>query len=164
MVDLVSSLDETEVCAQPASGSLRKRGVELIIHARGPNWADHESPTTIAGRDALVHNVTAQIRATVVSALRLAEQTGLETVSIPALSGGIFTHKGFDSQSRALRRIEEQAARDAVARAVVEWARLKGSIDRIDLVTPPAVRTVPRADETKEMMLRGFRKALEATR
>jgi len=108
-----------QVRFQDTFGALRDvQGVRWIIHALGPNWMDEDS----SDLDKMVSRISPRIHATVIAALDCASRLGASSVSLPALSGGIFTHKPFDDKSKRLHEFEQRIARQQLVRAIFAWA------------------------------------------
>jgi len=107
-------LPETQAGVQAAAGALAAQGVRYVVHAVGPNWNDH----SIGPRAFMV--VVPKIRRTVQRALEAADRSGAASCTLPALSGGIFTHWREHSNIQAR---EQLAARRAVLKAVIAWAQ-----------------------------------------
>ena len=101
------SLKADQIRYQNSFGGLRDQGVKWIIHALGPNWIDED----VSDHENMFAQVAPRIRATVTAALECASRLGARSVTLPALSGGIFTHKPFDDQSRQLHKLEQRIAR-----------------------------------------------------
>jgi len=109
-----------QVRFQDAFGVLRDiQGVRYIVHALGPNWMDEDA----SDPDQMVSRIAPRIHATVIAALDCASRLGASSVSLPALSGGIFTHKPFDDKSRCLHELEQRIARQQLVRAIFAWAK-----------------------------------------
>ena len=98
--------------AQSAAGKLEAQGVKWIIHAVGPRWSDH--PPT----EEVFATVRPQIRETVVRALRCADRVGCVSVTVPALSGGIFTHHGVPP---SFKQREQVAAREELIAGISSY-------------------------------------------
>ena len=83
--------------------------------------------------------VAPRIRATVTAALECASRLGARSLTLPALSGGIFTHKPFDDESRHLHTMEQRIARSELVGAIFDWAEKQGgtktSIESVVIVT-----------------------------
>ena len=130
------SLKADQVRYQNTFGGLRDQGVKWIIHALGPNWIDEDA----SDPERMFAQVAPRIRATVTAALECASRLGARSVTIPALSGGIFTHKAFDDESRQLHRMEQRIARRELVGAIFDWAEkqcggIKTSIESLVIVT-----------------------------
>eukprot|EP01059_Diplonema_ambulator_P002565 TRINITY_DN12184_c0_g1_i1.p1 TRINITY_DN12184_c0_g1~~TRINITY_DN12184_c0_g1_i1.p1 ORF type:complete len:230 (+),score=44.48 TRINITY_DN12184_c0_g1_i1:36-725(+) len=112
---------------QVAQGGLAAQGVKHVVHAVGPNWNDYPAS------DAVFKTVMPRIRKTVSRALSAAARVGATTCTIPAISGGIFTHY---SPTTDIKSQEQHAARVAVAQAVKRWAANNSntSLTTIDLI------------------------------
>lgn len=158
----VEPLQECEVCYQESSGALREQGVKYVLHALGPNWINHEPQ-----EEGLLDTVGVQIASCMKNALDMAASLGASSITLPALSGGIFTHKAFDDESRALHDAEQRRSRLEVVQGAVEWARANPmtALRSISLMTPQpgsqpsgGARRRQQAEEEVQM----FREAMEA--
>lgn len=125
-------LPSTQAGVQRSAGMLASRGVQFIVHAVGPIWTDYPI------KQSTFRIVLPLIQQTVTRALNAAARVGARSCAVPAISGGIFTHwkEGSDIKER-----EQQAAREAVVRAVFEWADQNQVLPAYDLPTPCPVPT-----------------------
>ena len=149
-------LEVGQVRFQDTFGRLRGAGVRWIIHALGPNWQDAD----VSEPDAMFAEMAPRIRDTVTAAIHSATLLGARSVTIPALSGGIFTHKPFDDDSRALHEAEQRTARRELVAAIFAWGercsaaeRSATRIDEIVIVTLPATGRLRRQAEAEARML-----------
>ena len=119
--------------AQEAAGRLASQGVQWIIHAVAPRWSDHAADETV------FDIVRPEIRTTVERALRCANAVGCASVTVPALSGGIFCHHGVDPD---FKEREQRAAREELAAAITGYATAQhvasGGLREVLLVDLPA--------------------------
>jgi len=97
-------LPETQAGVQAAAGALAAQGVRYVVHAVGPNWNDH----SIGPRAFMV--VVPKIRRTVQRALEAADRSGAASCTLPALSGGIFTHWREHSNIQAREQLSARRA------------------------------------------------------
>ncbi len=132
----------TQAGVQPAAGALLEQGVAHIVHAVGPCWTDFPLSTNKDKLAAMFEKVSKLIQRTVRRALRAACRVGARSVTIPSVSGGIFTHM---RASSSVKTREQKAARRAACEAVFSWAQLyakraEGEKDEIlvDLIDLPA--------------------------
>ena len=129
------SLKADQIRHQNTFGGLRDQGVKWIIHALGPNWMDEDA----SDPERMFAQVAPRIRATVTAALECASRLGARSVTLPALSGGIFTHKPFDDASRRLHTMEQRIARRELVGAIFDWAKEQcgttTSIESVVIVT-----------------------------
>ena len=147
-----------EVRFHDTFGTLRDvQGVRWIIHALGPNWQDEDS----SDPDQMVSRVSPRIHATIITVLDCASRLGASSISLPAISGGIFTHKPFDDKSRELHELEQRVARQQLVRAIFAWAKREelkdetSSLKNIIIVTLPAKgRRKRQAREERKMLER----------
>mmetsp|Transcript_37500 Transcript_37500/g.84568 ORF Transcript_37500/g.84568 Transcript_37500/m.84568 type:complete len:291 (-) Transcript_37500:319-1191(-) len=125
--------------AQPAGGRLASQGVAWIVHAVGPRWSDHPVEEATFGI------VRPQIFKTGKRALLAASKCGATSVTLPALSGGIFTHHACTAE---MREAEQLAAREELVRAVDGYisADAAGSLKEIVLIDLPAQHKASRID------------------
>ena len=113
---------ETQVGSQPAGGRLRRCGVEWVLHAVGPRWTQYTEAECQNPQSPQFRHIETMIRDTVGRALSLAAHRGCRSVTIPAISGGIFCHSGWGGPA-ALQELEQFAAREALVAACVLWMR-----------------------------------------
>ena len=119
-------LPSLQVGVQDSSGGLRDHGVRYVLHTVGPNWLDYP----IA--DSTFDDVLPLLKIAVQRALNVAARLGVVSCSIPAVSGGIFTHWRSDSD---IKQREQCAARQTIVKAVFEWVLThpETSLTRIQL-------------------------------
>ena len=156
------SLKADQIRYQNTFGGLRDQGVKWIIHALGPNWMDEDA----SDPERMFGQVAPRIRATVTAALECASQLGARSVTLPALSGGIFTHKPFDDKSRQLHTMEQRIARRELVGAIFDWAEKQGgettSIETVVIVTLlPKGRRKRQAQAEVEMLEEAVAEQLE---
>ena len=72
--------------AHAAAGGLAMQGVKHIVHAVGPKWRDFDV-------EDIFDTVPPQIYSACIRALAAADHLNASSMTIPAISGGIFTHK-----------------------------------------------------------------------
>merc|ERR1712216_98088 len=86
----------------------------------------------------------AKIRSTVVSALNLASSLGVASVTVPSISGGIFTHKMVPSHPELPERERLTARLEllGVLSAITEWAEgnAESPLRSFVLITKPPGR------------------------
>ena len=146
-----------EVRFQDTFGTLRDvQGVRWIIHALGPNWQDEDS----SDHDQMVSRVSPRIHATIITALDCASRLGASSISLPAISGGIFTHKPFDDKSRELHELEQRVARQQLVRAIFAWAKREELKDETSSLKSIIIVTLP-AKGRRKRQARAERKMLE---
>eukprot|EP01043_Picozoa_sp_COSAG02_P052250 COSAG02_NODE_5598_length_4199_cov_9.633659_1_plen_629_part_00 len=133
---------ETQVGAQPAGGRLRRCGVQWILHAVGPRWTQYTEAECQNPQNPHFRHIETMIRDTVERALALAAHRGCRTVTVPAISGGIFCHSGW-GETAGLQELEQLAAREALVAACVMWMRavqhrgVTNTLEQIVLVDHP---------------------------
>ena len=103
----------TYVGLQEAAGGLKENGVKFIGHAVGPIWSDYPL------NDKVFKVVMPKIKVTIRRALDLTKRVGASSCTLPAVSGGIFTHWSLTSD---IKSREQRAARYAACQAVFTWA------------------------------------------
>lgn len=115
-------------------GNLAAQGVQVIVHAVGPRWTDHD--------EADFATVCLLICDTCRRALMTAVKSGATTATIPAVSGGIFCHK-HDAQ---LKEREQIAARHELIRAVASHCSSASPLKEIVLIDLPSSHPASRID------------------
>ena len=121
---------------QPAAGRLAAQGVKFIVHAVGPVWKEY--PT--AGPE--LDGVGLLIEQTCRRALRCAVKCGATSITIPALSGGIFCH----DRPADLREWEQHEARSRLIKAIDEHVAGGTRLKEIVLIDLPSGHPASRVD------------------
>ena len=123
--------------AHAAAGRLASNGVKYIVHAVGPAWHDYDVD------DALFDAVCPLVYATVKRALMTASRCGASSVTLPSISGGIFTHR----HDAELQEREQVAARHELFRAIEAHIKEGGSsLQEIVLIDLPQAHPASRLD------------------
>lgn len=132
---------ETQVGLQPAGGRLRRCGVRWVLHAVGPRWTQYTEVECQTRQSPQFRHIETMIQDTVWRALSLAVHLGCQSVTIPAISGGIFCHS---NTGTGLQEVEQLASREALVAACITWMRREhgapGTLAEIVLVDHPNPR------------------------
>ena len=88
----------------------------------------------------MLERVGQKLSATINEVLRVAEGLQARSMTIPALSGGIFTHKTFDENSHILHEKEHKLSRHILVQTLASWAALQSRtlLCEIVVITPAA--------------------------
>jgi O-acetyl-ADP-ribose deacetylase (regulator of RNase III) len=114
-----NDLPETQACLQAAGGRLQQQGVKFVIHANGPRWQQFSSEQCHDPAGTHCQTIQTKIQTTVTRALNVAASNRLRSITVPCISGGLFTH----SQPKDLQEREQAASRKAVLTACMAWAQ-----------------------------------------
>ena len=129
-------LPEAQACLQETGGRLKKQGVKFVIHAHGPSWYQFTADECTDPAGQHCQDILNKIKMAVDRSLQIAVSRKLQSITVPCISGGLFTH----STPPDLQEREQAASREAVVAACMTWAQKAAAattLRRIVLVDHP---------------------------
>ena len=117
--EAVSTTPRGQATWQRTAGMLADNGVRCVVHAHGPRWTQPGGPKAkpLTDESAISSIMQRDIKLTVGNALECAARSGAMSVTVPPISGGIFT-RGTPNKEN-----DELESRRAVLEALFLFAK-----------------------------------------